>query len=385
MKILYLSLPGFADSDFPLVREYQRRGEDVTYVLDLIPISKRSTIIDIKDIIQENGLIKAARYKELLPYKEYLDFDKFYILNRTSNRRYSLKSLSLMMDFSNFIKKEKFDVIHCTYPFRAFDTILYRFSHKMVMTFHDPFPHTGEKNFLKEVYRKIAIKMVKRFVLLNQGQKERFIREYCISNDNVLVNQMGVFDYLNIFDKSKHDKSFRVLFFGRISPYKGLEYLCKAFLKVREQIKNAELIIAGGGKIYFDFTPYKNKKYIHLYNKYIDTPSLVEFLSDCAFTICPYTDATQSGVILTSFSLKKPVIASNVGALGEMVESEKTGLLVEPKDIDALANAIISLFKNPDKLSDFENAINKEFIHGNKSWKVIAQKYIDYYQITTQR
>ena len=79
------------------------------------------------------------------------------------------------------------------------------------------------------------------------------------------------------------------------------------------------------------------------------------------------------------------MIASNVGALGEMVESEKTGLLVEPKDIDALANAIISLFKNPDKLSDFENAIDKEFIHGNKSWKVIAQKYIDYYQITTQR
>ena len=71
MKILYLSLPGFADSDFPLIREYQRRGDDITYVMDLIPISKNSTIVNIENIIQENDLIKADRYTELLLYKKY--------------------------------------------------------------------------------------------------------------------------------------------------------------------------------------------------------------------------------------------------------------------------------------------------------------------------
>lgn len=380
MKILYLSLPGFADSDLPLIREYQRRGDDITYVMDLIPMSKNTTIVNIENIIQENDLIKADRYTELLLYKKYINFEKFYILNRTSNRRYSISALSLMLRFIRFIKKEKFDVIHTTYPFRAFDTVLYKFSKKMVMTFHDPFPHTGEINFLKEIYRKLALRKVNRFVLLNKKQKECFLKTYNIKEDRVLVNQMGLFDFLNIFKNEKNKPSLKVLFFGRISPYKGLEYLCEAMINVRKKIPHAELIIVGSGKIYFDYTPYKDKEFIHLYNKYIDTPTLAKYLSDCIFTICPYVDATQSGVILTSFALNKPVVATDVGGLSEMVKNDKTGLLIEPRNVQALSDAIISLFENPDKLKSFEENIKTEYETGDKSWKAIADKYIKFYK-----
>lgn len=107
---------------------------------------------------------------------------------------------------------------------------------------------------------------------------------------------------------------------------------------------------------------------------------LSELLQNSALTVCPYTDATQSGVIMTSYSLCKPVVATNVGGLGEMVDNQKTGLLVPPKDMDALADAIIALLNDDAKREKMADNIRNDYFVGDKSWKVIAEKYIEFYK-----
>lgn len=92
-----------------------------------------------------------------------------------------------------------------------------------------------------------------------------------------------------------------------------------------------------------------------------------------------WVDATQSGVIMTSYSLCKPVVATNVGGLGEMVEDGKTGLLVPSKDADALDNAIMSLLRNDTALDEMARNIQNDYFVGDKSWKVIAEKYVAFY------
>lgn len=96
-------------------------------------------------------------------------------------------------------------------------------------------------------------------------------------------------------------------------------------------------------------------------------------------------DATQSGVIMTSYSLRKPVVATNVGGLGEMVEEGKTGMLVPPKDADALAHAITSLLRNDTALDDMAGNIRNDYFVGDKSWKVIAKKYVAFYGCQTSK
>ena len=83
---------------------------------------------------------------------------------------------------------------------------------------------------------------------------------------------------------------------------------------------------------------------------------------------------------MTSFSLHKPVVATNVGGLGEMIEDGKNGLLVTPKDSDALASAIISLLEDRERLKSMSRYICEEYEQGNRSWSAIADKYIGFYK-----
>ena len=102
-------------------------------------------------------------------------------------------------------------------------------------------------------------------------------------------------------------------------------------MKVKEQVPDATLTIAGGGKMYFDITAYEKHDLVEIINRYVGMEELSGLLQNSALTVCPYTDATQNGIIMTSYSLCKPVVATNVGGLGEMVEEGKNRLTCSSK------------------------------------------------------
>lgn len=382
MKILYYSTPFFADCDFPLVKALQEAGHDVTYLIALAPYSLKSTLFDINRQLPVNAIISAARYPELRVYENYMDMSKVYIINRTVERDSSLQSLAMTLEVARFIQKGKFDVIHTDCMFSMWNMLFYKlFGKKLILTVHDPFPHTGEITVRKMFNYKMAMRNVRGFVLLNNKQKDEFCAAYRIDPSQVLINRLGVYDNISTLIKGSAASvpSHNVLFFGRISPYKGIEFLCRAMMKVKKLVPDATLTIAGGGKFYFDITPYQHLEWVRVINRYVGIKELAGLLRDCALTVCPYTDATQSGVIMTSYSLCKPVVASDVGGLGEMVEEGKTGLLIPPKDVDALADSIISLLKDDAKREYMAGNIRSDYFVGDKSWKVIADRYVTFY------
>lgn len=380
MKIVYYSSTFFADSDFPLIREYQKLGLDVYFLIQLAPFSKRSTLIDIKKMINKPTILHASDYSEFEVYKDYIDLSKVYIINSIESKVWTKNNINLVFKTYAWIKKINPDVIHLLSPLDVFSSVLYLFRKKMVLTMHDPFPHTGENSARRTFFTNLAMKLVQKFVLLNDIQKEDFKKLFNIKENQILVNKIGIFDYLNLWKKSTTKENHNVLFFGRISPYKGIEYLCEAMLKVKERVPDATLTIAGGGKMYFDVSPYEKFDWVKIINRYVGMEELAGLLQDCALTVCPYTDATQSGVIMTSYSLCKPVVATNVGGLGEMVDSGKSGLLVPPKNVGALADAIIALLKDDTLREKMVDNIRNDYFVGDKSWKVIAEKYIEFYK-----
>ena len=73
----------------------------------------------------------------------------------------------------------------------------------------------------------------------------------------------------------------------------------------------------------------------------------------------PYLDATQSGIAQIAFGFEKPVIATNVGGLPEVVKDGETGVLCEPGDPEALRDAIQRFFELK-KTVDFEENIRQD-------------------------
>ena len=380
MKILYLSTPSFADCDIPLIRSLQKQGCDVTYLLLLAPHNLKYTIIDIDRIFPKTGVFPAHIYPGLNMFQEYIDMEKFYVATRTSDKSYSLSYLKKTLSIWKFIRENDFDVVHTTCLFGLRRLLFYFLGKKIITTIHDPFPHTGENNIMSYFHRKLAVKFSSGIVLLNEKQKDDFCNEYKVEPEKILVSSLGVYENISLLASDMVEKKTdNVLFFGRISPYKGIEYLCEAMQLVRKEIKDATLTIAGSGNLYFDITPYLSQGYIEIHNRFIRIDEVATMLKQCSLCACPYTDATQSGVIMTSFALGKPVVASDVGGLSEVIENEKSGLLVEPRNPEALAGAIIKLLKNPSILERMEDYIRSTYYSGERSWHNIAEAYMSLY------
>ena len=381
MKVLYYSTLSFTDCDFPLIREYQRQGIKCKYMLSLLSTKLSGALFKISKQIPQSDIIEGKKYHEFEPYRNYLNLSDLHVINRTKRGLHPLNIL-LYLKLIIFIIRFKPDVIHITHPLWGPELLLYIFASKIALTVHDPFVHSGEGDKTEHRARNIAFHLCRKLILLNDKQKDMFIKHYQLQKKRVYVNSLGIYDSMRVVESNteKQPYSKYILLFGRISPYKGIDVLCEAMRLVHEKLPDIHCVIAGGGKMYFDYSPYENLPYIHLLNHFIDTPELGELIKGSLFTVCPYKDATQSGVVYSSLAYNKPIIASNVGALGDAVIDGKTGILVKPNDTKELAEAIVKLAGQEDLLSKMSAEISEVFVDGKQSWNVIANKYIAIYK-----
>ena len=108
---------------------------------------------------------------------------------------------------------------------------------------------------------------------------------------------------------------------------------------------------------------------------------MIGLLKGCLFAVAPYKDATQSGVVQTSFSAGVPIIVTNVGTMPLMVTNEMTGYVIPPNDVNSLAYSIIKLASNKELIKEFSHNI-ETFWKKEMSWETIGEKYVEFYSTT---
>ncbi len=378
-KIAYISSPHFADCDIPLLKELQRLT-DVMYILHISDSTKSMSVINIPQIKSTGGIFPASEFKGTEKLAQYLDLSKVYILNFPGKHDWSLSNILAIIRLVFFLIRQETDIIHLTWPPRYGTFLLYTLYKKIILTVHDPLPHSGQNTWLNRLHRFVAFFLIKNFILLNRSQEQEFILKYHLENKNIYNSQLSIYTHLlDVIPSFSEKESDYILFFGYIDKYKGLYYLCQAMKYIHKKNKDIKLIIAGRGKTDFDISQYFTLGNIKFINRYIPDKELVGLIKNARFTICPYIDATQSGVIMSSFALQKPVIATNVGGLPEMVKDKRHGLIIPPKDEIALANAIVSLW-NDKKIQDIlASNIKNDYQQGKFSWAYIAQNIKNIY------
>lgn len=170
------------------------------------------------------------------------------------------------------------------------------------------------------------------------------------------VNKKSAKDHLNITAKNV------ILFFGFIRDYKGLDILFEAVSLLKDRL-DIKLIVAGefysNEQRYHDLIRELNiEEQIILRTRFIPASDVKYYFSACDAVILPYRDATQSGIVQVAMNFRKPVIATNVGGLGEIVIDNKTGFIVDKEKPQTLADSIERFYTGKKEAEFVTNIIN---------------------------
>ena len=150
----------------------------------------------------------------------------------------------------------------------------------------------------------------------------------------------------------------RLLFFGFIRPYKGIEHLVDAVVALRSDGHDVALTIAGkswgdtADRIRESVAASGSGDHIVIRSEYIPDEELTDLFAAHHVVVLPYTSATQSGVTPIALAAHRPVVVTDVGGLAEQIRDGDNGVCVAPDDPAALAEGILRVAGDYDAFRD---------------------------------
>ncbi len=258
---------------------------------------------------------------------------------------------------------------------------------RLVLTAHDVIPFDAKSSDLDWLCR--LYHEADRIIVHAESSRDKIVRTFEVNAHKVQVIPMG--PYLHFADKKKLPAALArqylglapsasvILFFGQIKKVKGLQHLIRAFQQVWDQHPSAYLVIAGP-EWKEAFVGYASLILeLNLADKvltrieYVPDEEVGVYYSAADVVVLPYTEAYQSAVLYMSYSFAKPVVASAVGGLAEVIEDGVTGFLVPPADINRLAGALLTLLKDAEMARKMGER-GRRLVETKFSWIKIAQK-----------
>ena len=248
-----------------------------------------------------------------------------------------------------------------------------------VALIHNLIPH--ETRFFDRIFNRFFLNSFDRFIVLSESVKNDLLsmkpdaKIWC--KEHPWYDHFGArVEKVEACSKLGLDPSLKtLLFFGLVREYKGLDVLLTAFNGLDSSY---QLVIAG--EVYGDGALYRelintnrNKERIHFFDHYISDDEVSSFFSVADVSVLPYRSATQSGVTAVSFHFEVPVIATNVGALGETIKSTGGGLLVNSCEASLIRESILKFFNDFDSSKSIEQIRNAKQYN---SWSTFCAELI---------
>ena len=254
--------------------------------------------------------------------------------------------------------------------FLSISLIVKRFTQaKILFVCHNVLAH--ESRWIDQVLTRSVLKQGDLFIVHSEEDRQNLMR--MLPDTPVRKCFHPTYDIFYSHSDGVENRDIRVnygldgpvlLFFGFVRKYKGLEFLLKAMPKILEAVP-ATLIVAG--EFWNDKTDYEVlinnlgiARQVILLDNYIPNEAVGAFFAAADLVVQPYISATGSGVVQMAFGFNKPVVATTVGSLPEIVEDGRTGFLVPPGDAMAIAEAVIRFFDDAGQPDAFARNIRDQ-------------------------
>lgn len=402
MKICMLTsffLPtigGVESHVYNLSKELIKKGHQVIIVHTILHESKEGfEKIEIDGIELHRVFIKSPDIKMKLSFEKTVNIES-YLNGFIRKFRSVFYSEKIAAYIEKIDKKREIEIIHQhDFISNLFTTKILKKKYPIVLT-----NHTGEFLFLnKFLLFKFALKILLQHLDYLIGPSKELCKIPFQSNMEkirYIPNGVDINKFIPIKEEEKHQLKLSAGYDGNIkivlcarrwAPTKGVIYFVKAIKKISMDFKNVKFIISGNE--YGGYPEYKNSIL-----KYIEKERLRDYivlLGDIQYqdmyryyqisdiVVLPSLMEATSLAGLEAMSCGKPLIGSNVGGIPEIIEDGKTGYLVEAKNEDALACAILRLLKNP-QIINLMGKNSREKVEKEFSWNTVADKTIEVYQ-----
>lgn len=272
-----------------------------------------------------------------------------------------------------FIRKQKFDVVYFE-TLHTWNIPIWLFHSKktiVIQGMHDVEPHEGDGSVKSvELMNRTAVKHADYILLRNESFVNLLSTKYGYPKKR--IRSLDPWRRFPKFDPLTHSK--RALFFGRINEYKGVEYLPSIIEKCpKVQFDIVGRIDNGVEDIVRKIGEYSN---VHLCTEYVTDDQMVNYFHKSDFVILPYKSASQSGVVLDANKFARPVIAFNVGAIGNQIVENVNGNLIHAGDIEEFSRKINEMAQSDDSYMDSFSRRTYEYAFERFSSKEAAKRFI---------
>lgn len=257
----------------------------------------------------------------------------------------------------------------------------------------------GTDSWLNRVTLWTQYRLADRIFVHTQKMKNELISEFRVQPQAVQVIPFGINNAVRHTSLKPQEAKARLgipesdptlLFFGRIQPYKGLEYLVEAVEQLNEKSETKyRLIIAGAPKK--EHVEYWNQikrliergafaERVIQHIQFIPDDETEVYFKAADVFVLPYTEIYQSGVLFLGYSFGLPVIASDVGGFADEIVCGETGWLSRPADAGHLAATLERHFSSPlySEL-DLKRSQILAFARSRYSWEEVGNQTLQTY------
>jgi glycosyltransferase involved in cell wall biosynthesis len=306
---------------------------------------KKTVKINDKFIIWHCNLLL-----KLLAYKY-----RFYIITHTDQ-----KILSEAIRSADIVHIHEHSSLFSIYAMKYAQ----RYGVPYVLQAHGSLPRTYSWQKLKWLYDELfgykLLRDASKVIALNQVEAEQYkhmgVPEKKIA---IIPNGIDLSEYAELPPKGSFKKKFNIpedrkiiLYLGRIHKIKGIDVLVKAYahLKNEMNVNDAVLVVAGPDDGFLNEV--KSLTYnLGIADSVLFTGPLygrdkLEAFVDSEVYVLPSRYETFPMTILEAYACGKPIVASRVGGLKDLVKNEETGLLFEPGNVEQLAKSIFNLLND---------------------------------------
>lgn len=272
---------------------------------------------------------------------------------------------------------------------------------KIVLTVHNV--NAGTRDRKDSLFNRVTLgfqyRLASHIFLHTEKMKSELVRQFHVQISQVSIIPFGINNAVPHTSLTREDARCRlgisvdqrvILFFGHITPYKGLEYLIAAFQQIRVQRGEYRLVIAGRpnncgtywSAIQDAVREDTQRGHILLKAEFIPDRETEVYFKAADVFVLPYRHIYQSGVLFLGQSFGLPVLAADVGSLRDEIIEGKTGFIFRPEDPVDLSSAIeryfaSDLYKN---LDDRRKEI-RDHATANHSWDIVSQTTMNVYAL----